>query len=125
MVSKYRAKKVVVDGIKFDSKKEARRYGVLKAMEENGEIRNLELQVKFTLIPSQYEYVAQYGKKGQRIKDKKVLVEREASYYADFVYCKDGRVIVEDTKSNITKTPEYILKRKLMLHLFGIKISEV
>ena len=113
-MQKYRNQKVVVDGIKFDSKKEARRYGVLKAMQDNGQIRDLELQVKFTLIPSQYDYIPQYGKKGQRIKDKRVVIEKEVSYYADFVYCKDGKVIVEDTKSNITKTPEYIIKRKLM-----------
>lgn len=113
MYRKYNSRKTVVDGIKFDSKKEAARYKQLKVFENSGVIQNLRLQVKYTLIPSQYEV----------IDGKKKLVERECAYYADFVYDKNGKTIVEDTKG--MKTPEYIIKRKLMLFLKNIKIKEV
>lgn len=113
MYRKYNSRKTVVDGIKFDSKKEAARYKQLKVFENSGVIQNLRLQVKYTLIPSQYEV----------IDGKKKFVERECAYYADFVYDKNGKTIVEDTKG--MKTPEYIIKRKLMLFLKNIKIKEV
>ena len=114
--NKYKNSKVVVDGIKFDSKKEAGRYITLKSLEKDGIINGLKLQVKYLLIPTQYELPDEKKKK------RKVL-ERECSYYADFVYYKDGKIIVEDTKG--MRTPEYIIKRKLMLYVYGIKIKEV
>ena len=107
--SKFGNKKVVVDGIQFDSKREARRYLDLRAMEIAGQIQNLQLQVKYTLIPS------------QRIDGK--VVEREVSYVADFVYEQNGKTVVEDSKGHRTK--DYILKRKMMLHFHGIQIREV
>ena len=107
--SKFGNKKVVVDGIRFDSKREARRYLDLRAMEIAGQIQNLQLQVKYTLIPS------------QRIDGK--VVEREVSYVADFVYDQNGTTVVEDSKGHRTK--DYILKRKMMLHFHGIQIREV
>lgn len=111
--SKYRAKKTEIDGITFDSKKEAARYVELKALEESGEIRSLKLQQKFVLIPS------------QRIDGK--VVERECAYKADFTYEKltdnGWSFVVEDTKG--VRTPDYIIKRKLMLLKHGIRISEV
>ena len=114
--NKYKNSIVVIDGIRFDSKKEAGRYIVLKRLEKDNKIFGLRLQVKYLLIPTQYEVPDEKKKK------RKVL-ERECSYYADFVYYKDGKIIVEDTKG--VKTPEYIIKRKLMLYVYGIKISEV
>ena len=109
--SKYGAKKTMVDGIVFDSRKESRRYAELKLLQKAGEISNLELQKKFLLIPSQ--------KLGGKV------VERECSYVADFVYTdtKTGNIVVEDTKG--IKTKDYIIKRKLMLYVHGIKISEI
>ena len=107
--SKYGNKNVVVDGIQFDSKREARRYLDLKAMEIAGLIQNLRLQVKYELIPA------------QRIDGK--VVERSCDYVADFVYDQNGEAIVEDTKGHRTK--DYIIKRKLMLHVHGIRIREV
>lgn len=119
--SKYRAKKVEIDGIVFDSKKESRRYVELKALQEAGVISNLKRQVKYVLIPAQREPDT-VGKRGGKIKGK--LIERECSYVADFVY-KDGygNTVVEDTKG--MRTTEYIIKRKLMLYIRGIKIKEV
>ena len=105
---KYRSKRTVIDGITFDSKKEANRYCELKLLEKSGEIKNLELQKKYILIPA------------QRIDGK--LIERECSYRADFVYeTKDG-IVVEDTKG--FRTAEYKIKRKLMLERYGIRILE-
>lgn len=109
-MSKYNSKKTVVDGQKFDSKKEARRYQELLLLEKAGEIKNLSRQVKFVLIPSQRD---ENGK----------VVERECSYKADFTYEEGIKTVVEDVKGYRTK--EYIIKRKLMLYQYGIRIREV
>lgn len=118
--NKYRNTKTIVDGIEFDSRKEAARYKELKLLEAAGEISNLEMQVKFVLIPIQREpdFVGVRGgiKKGK-------VIEKECSYLADFVYIRDGEVIVEDTKG--IRTKDYIIKRKLMLYLLGIRIQEI
>lgn len=109
--SKYHSKKVEVDGIKFDSKREAGRYMELKILLEAGEISDLELQKSYELIPSQKD-------------ENEKVIERSCKYKADFVYKdKDGNTVVEDAKGK--KTPEYVIKRKLMLERFGIRIIEV
>lgn len=122
-------KKVVVDGIEFDSKKEARRYWELKLMERAGMIENLQMQVEFELIPAQYEYFERYGKKGQRLKDGKRCVEKSCVYKADFVYTKDGKRVVEDVKGyrdpQSAVYAKFVIKRKLMLWLHGIRVIEV
>lgn len=107
-MSKYSAKKTVLDGIEFDSRKEANRYAELKVMERAGIIRDLKLQEEFELIP-------RCGK------------ERPAKYHADFSYtiAATGEKVVEDVKSRATKTPDYILRRKLMNWRHGIEIQEV
>lgn len=117
---KYHNSKVVIDGITFDSKKEAIRYQELKLLQTAGEISGLKLQVKYTLIPAQYEPDT-IGKRG-RIKKGK-LIERECSYIADFVYFENGYTVVEDTKG--VRTKDYIIKRKLMLWVHGIRIKEI
>ena len=125
--TKYNATKVTVDGHTFDSKHEANRYLELKLLERAGEISNLRLQVEYELIPNQYATEERYGKNGRRLKPKEVLLERKCCYVADFVYTdsKTGEKVVEDTKSEATRTPEYIIKRKLLLYRYGIRISEV
>ena len=117
---KYGNKKTKVDGIVFDSKKEARRYKELSLMETSGAIQDLQRQVKFVLIPSQREPDT-IGKKGGVHKGR--LIEREVSYIADFVYQENGKTVVEDTKGMRTK--DYILKRKMLLYFHGIRIKEV
>ena len=107
MVSKYHARKTTVDGIEFDSAKEAKRYTKLRAMEEDGEIQGLRLQVPFELLPSFECDGVKY--RGMR-------------YIADFVYYRDGKRVVEDVKG--AKTPEYKLKKKLMAYLNHINIEE-
>lgn len=110
--NKYNNQKPIFNGHKFDSNRELQRYKILLFAEKSGKIKNLERQVKFILIPTQRD---ENGK----------LLEREVSYYADFVYtdAKTGLLIVEDVKG--VKTDAYIIKRKLMLALYGIQIKEV
>ncbi|MGN0554678.1 MAG: DUF1064 domain-containing protein [Candidatus Fimenecus sp.] len=108
-MNKYRNIKAIVDGIPFDSRKEANRYCELKLLQRAGQIQNLVLQKEFELLPKQEV-------------DGKV-VERAVKYRADFTYEENGKTVVEDTKG--VRTPEYILKRKLMLYRYGIQIREV
>ena len=120
--SKYKASKTVIDGITFDSKKEAKRYRELTELQTRGLISNLQRQVEFLLIPAQHE-PSTIGKRGA-VKQGK-LIERKCVYKADFCYLDErtGEHIVEDTKG--FRTPEYIIKRKLMLYLKGVRIKEV
>lgn len=123
--TKYNAQKVVYDGITFDSKREAKRYQVLKFLERSGEISNLRLQVEYELIPNQYKTEERYGKNGRRLKDKQVLLERKCCYIADFVYTdnRTGKTVVEDCKG--MRVEPYQVKKKLMLWVHGIIIKEV
>lgn len=121
--NKYGSKKIEIDGIVFDSKKEAKRYQELSLLEKAGAIQDLQRQVKYVLIPAQYETIERYSKTGKRLKDSKKCIERECAYYADFVYQQNGKTVVEDTKG--MRTTEYIIKRKLMMHVHGIKIAEI
>lgn len=123
MRNKYQAIKTCVNGIEFDSRKEARRYQELLLLQRAGAILNLRRQVKYILIPAQYEFYERYGKKGQELKPGRRLLEKECAYIADFVYEENGKEIVEDTKG--IKTKDYIIKRKMMLFMKGIRIKEV
>lgn len=118
---KYRNKKIEADGMIFDSKKEYKRWCELNLLLKAGEITELERQVKIPLIPTQREPDI-IGKRGGLKKGK--VIEHEISYIADFVYKdKDGKLVVEDTKGFRTK--EYVLKRKMLLFLWGIRITEL
>lgn len=124
MVNKYHNRKTrVSNGQIADSRKEARRYEELLLLQRAGKISNLRSQVPHELIPAQYETYERYGKKGQRLTDGKKLVERAVVYVADFVYIEDGKTVVEDTKG--VRTADYIIKRKLMLYIHGIRIREI
>ena len=107
--SKYKSNKIENRFGKFDSKKEFNRFLILQDMEKHGEISDLQRQAKFELIPSQKDGS---GK----------VIERPVNYKADFVYTENGKQVVEDVKG--LKTKEYIIKRKLMLYLKGIRIVE-
>jgi len=103
--NKFGNTKVVVDGIKFDSKKEANRFGNLKLLQKAGEISDLKLQVKMEIM----------------VKEKKI-----ATYIADFTYTERGQYVVEDVKSDFTrKNPVYRLKKKLIEAIYNLKIKEV
>ena len=110
---KYRNQKVVIDGITFDSKREAGRYQELKALAARNLIEDLRHQVPFELAP---------GVKFSDESRKKPALR----YVADFAYKLDGRLVVEDVKSAITaKAAAYRIKRHLMLAVHGIEVQEV
>ena len=120
--NKYHNNKIKFGDEVFDSQKEARRYSELKIMQDAGLIKDLQKQVKFILIPTQREEDI-IGKRGGVKKGK--VIEKECSYIADFVYYDNElqQQIVEDTKG--FRTTEYIIKRKLMLYIHGIRIKEI
>tara|TARA_R100001015_G_C4634992_1_gene202988 strand:+ start:4932 stop:5270 length:339 start_codon:yes stop_codon:yes gene_type:complete len=109
--NKFNAHKTEVDGILFDSKKEATRYSELKYLEKAGQIHNLELQPKFECI----------------VKEKKICTYRaDFRYFDKFqrgVLGQEGTMVVEDVKG--FKTPTYRLKKKLVEALFQVKITEL
>lgn len=101
---KYRNIKVMYKGIKFDSKKEFERYLILEDMYKKGKIKDLKLQVPYTLID-------------------KSCFGNAVKYVADFVYKKDDQIVVEDVKG--FKTPVYRLKKRILAERYGIEIKEV
>lgn len=119
---KYGNVKAEVDGKIFDSRKEARRFIELQMLLQAGAISELETQKKYILIPAQREPDT-VGPRGG-VKPGR-LIEHEVSYIADFVYrdTETGKTVVEDTKG--VRTKEFIIKRKLMLYVHGIRIREL
>lgn len=99
---KYRNKPTVIDGLRFDSKAEAKRWQELKLLERAGEIKDLERQVRYPLI---------------------VNNEKICDYVCDFQFKRNGRTVTEDVKG--VRTDVYRLKKKLMAALWGIDIEEV
>jgi hypothetical protein len=123
-VSKYRNKKVSFQGEDYDSKRELQRYLVLKDAESKGIIQNLQKQVKFELIPKIEEDVVIHLKTKDKIQRK--TVQQPITYKADFVYEKDGVMVVEDVKiSDYLLPKDYILKEKLFRWKYGFSIKRV
>lgn len=121
---KYNNTKVEYDGFKFDSKKEMQRYIVLKDAENSGVISNLELQVKYELIPAVREEYIEHLKTKDKVKTR--TLQLPITYTCDFQYLKDGVLIVEDVKASPKMLPkEFVLKEKMMFALKGIKIKKV
>lgn len=118
---KYHNEPVMVNGIHFDSKKEANRFMVLMSMQSRGLIRSLKLQAQYTL---QESYITDTGERVRAIR-----------YVADFAYERatepdcTGTVhwlpVVEDVKSRATRTAKYEMKKKLMRERRGLTITEV
>lgn len=110
---KYGNRKIDTEDGVFDSRREYMRWCELKLLQRAGEISDVRRQVKFLLIPAQKD------------PDTGKVIERECSYYADYVYTENGKTVVEDVKSVATKTPEYRIKKKLLLERYGLRIVEV
>lgn len=110
-VSKYRAQPVVVSGVRYASKSEEKRHRQLLLLQQSGEISDLNMQVSFELVPSVRFEGSSRAKPAMR-------------YVADFVYLdKSGKRVIEDVKGVLT--PEFQLKRHLMLALLGLHIKIV
>lgn len=121
-MSRYGNKYHNIRELGYDSRKEKRRHEELLLMQKAGVISDLATQVPFQLIPTQREPDT-VGPRGGKHPGK--LLERGVDYVADFAYWRNGEYIVEDVKSPATRTPEYIIKRKLMLYVHGIRVHEV
>lgn len=121
---KYKNKKIEIDGIKFDSTKEGKRYLVLKQALDKGEIQDLKLQVKYELIPSIKEEYIEHLKTKDRVKTR--TLQLPITYTCDFQYMKDGELIIEDVKASPKMLPkEFVLKEKLMFWKHKIRIKKV
>ena len=107
-MNKYHNKKIIIDNIVFDSKKEGNYYTYLKLMKNAGKIKNLELQKKFILQDK-------FNLNGKTY--------RAITYVADFVYEEKGQTHVVDTKGY--RTEVYKIKKKLFMKKYGIEIEEV
>jgi hypothetical protein len=109
-MSKYHSRKTEIDGIMFDSKREANRYCELKLMERAGEIKDLRRQVR-------YEINQPYEIAGKKIKG--------IYYVADFVYYDNEKCepVIEDVKG--VRTDVYKIKKKLFESKYKIQIREV
>lgn len=108
---KYANEPTMLDGMKFDSRAEAKRWAYLAMLQRAGEIDQLQRQVSYELVPKQVRPSGGF--------------ERPIAYLADFTYRdkRTGRTVVEDVKG---ASPDvWIIKRKLMLHVHGIEIREV
>ena len=117
--SKYHARKITTPEGSFDSRKEYRRWKELCLLQRGGAISDLRRQITYPLIPEQREPDTTGPRGGVR---RGKMLERPVEYVADFVYQKDGQTVVEDSKG--VRTPDYIIKRKLMLYVHGVRILE-
>jgi hypothetical protein len=115
--SKYKNKKTVVNGITFDSQREAMRWSLLLALQNAGRISGLQRQVR-------YPYVLYAAKPTSCTTQYMLRIGKQRCYIADFVYYNGaGLRVVEDSKGFRTK--EYRAKKKIVEALYGIKIIEV
>lgn len=123
---KYNNTKVEFDNIKFDSKREMRRYLVLKEAQERGVITDLELQPKYELIPAIREEYIKHLKTKDKVETR--TVQLAITYTADFRYLKDGVTVVEDVKASPNMAAldkAFLLKEKMFRYFFGFPIKRV
>ena len=122
--NKYTNKKVFIDGIKSDSRKEGERYKVLRQYEQNKTISDLNLQVKYELIPSIKESHIEQLKTKQKTIYK--TVQLAINYICDFSYIKGNEIVLEDVKASPKMLDKvYLIKEKLMRWRYGIRIRRI
>lgn len=121
--NKYHAKKVVVDGITFDSEKESKRYLFLKQAQAEGVISDLELHPQYIILPAiKGERVKHFKRIPDRIEE--YTIQQPVKYTADFRYIKDGQTIVEDVKgSKSTTSRDSYLRIKMMKYFHNIDVK--
>jgi len=129
-MSKYHNRKITTSFGEFDSRIERDRFLFLLNAQKEGKISGLRRQVEYLLIPVQKEQILVHLKTKDKLVER--VVEHKCSYVADFVYEKDGALVVEDTKGGgmsrghfSTQTPDFRIKKKLMLFRHGIKVRIV
>lgn len=123
--NKYNAKKVIIDGIGFDSEKEGKRYVVLKKAQEEGVISDLELQPQYIILPAiKGTRVKHFKRKPDEVEE--YTIQQPIRYTADFRYVKNKEVVVEDIKgSKYTVSRDLPLRLKLMRYFNGIDVRIV
>ena len=123
--NKYHAKKVVVDGITFDSENESKRYLFLKQAQADGVISDLELQPQYIILPAiKGKRVKHFKRIPDRIEE--YTIQQQVKYTADFRYIKDGQTIVEDVKgSKFTMSRDLPLRVKMMKYFHDIDVKLV
>ena len=124
--SKYRNKKVIIEGIEFDSKREGQRYRVLKEAQDKGVITDLELQPKYELIPAIREEYIKHLKTKDKVETR--TVQLAITYTADFRYKKGDITVVEDVKASpkmAALDKAFLLKEKMFRYFFGFPIKRV
>ena len=122
MKNKFNNRKIVFQGETYDSQLEWSRFLFLSNREKEGEITNLRRQVEYLLIPAQYGTEIKHLK--TKDKEVRVLLERSCSYVADFVYERNGKIVVEDCKgSKYIITADFKIKKKLMLWVHQIQVK--
>ncbi len=124
--AKYGNKRLTIDGVTWDSKREYQRWLALRQAEKDGLISDLERQPKYELVPAIKEKYIKH------LKTKDKVCERTAqlpiTYTADFRYIKDGKTVVEDVKASphmAALDPKFLIKEKLFRWKFGFPIKRV
>lgn len=123
---KYNNTKVEFDNLKFDSKREMKRYLGLKEAQDKGIITDLELQPKYELIPAIREEYIKHLKTKDKVETR--TVQLAITYTADFRYKKDGVTVVEDVKASPNMAAldkAFLLKEKMFRYFFGFPIKRV
>ena len=123
---KYNNTKVEFDNIKFDSKREMKRYLVLKEAQDKGVITDLELQPKYELIPAIREEYIKHLKTKDKVETR--TVQLAITYTADFRYKKGYITVVEDVKASPNMAAldkAFLLKEKMFRYFFGFPIKRV
>lgn len=123
--NKYNAKKVVVDGITFDSETESKRYVALKQAMTDGIISDLELQPQYIILPAiKGTRVKHFKRIPDRIEE--YTIQQPVKYTADFRYIKDGQAVVEEVKgSKWSISRDYPLRAKMLRYFHGIQVNLV
>lgn len=124
--AKYGNRKLVIDNVTWDSKREYQRWLVLRQAVSDGLISDLERQPKFELIPAIKETYVKHLKTKDKVCER--TVQLACSYTADFRYIKDGKVVVEDVKASphmAALDPKFLIKEKLFRWRFGFPVKRV
>lgn len=121
---KYGNTKKVVDGITFDSKREADAYIYLKVLQEKGSISDLQIHPKWELQPKMTEQYIEHLKTKDKVKER--TIQQPITYTADFSFIRNGEFVCIDIKISKYLLPkEFVLKKKMMRYVHNIIVTEI